>query len=401
MALTKVLVVSFDPIPMPDGKSVRLESILRALQGRYDVDVLCPRIGETPHVELRYAARIFRVPPSRGNLHAQVETFARAVRRQLDSEEYRLVHLCDPRVGGPVCELAPARGFKLLFEPLGASLLDLARTFPRIAENEGLAQRLRAAERLCLATADAVLVGTEQAARYVAGQGAFRGKVTVLPGAVDLGTFRPSHVARAGRPRVSYAGELAPWQGVGTLLRAAREVLRVRPQVRFQLWGPARAAHRRGLMALAARLGIEGAVEIGPPVPHARVPERLVFADLCVVPTEEDLRTTAFGPFPGKMAEAMAIGRAPVVSRVPAHAELASDGDEALFFAPGNPDELAERILRLLGAPEEREALGQRAHARLRESAAHEVFRARLLAIYAEILGEAARRAASEKTPLS
>jgi glycosyltransferase involved in cell wall biosynthesis len=391
MTLPKVLVIAFDPWPAPDGKAIRLEATLRALQGRYNVDLLSPKVGDLPHVELRSSARVLRVPLGLGHLHAQVETFARAVRRQLTSEEYRLVHLCDPRVGGPVCELVRERGYRLLYEPLGAPLLDLARQFPRIADNLDLAERTRAAERLCLATADGLLVGTAQARRYLLEQGGFGAKVTVIPGAVDLGVFRPSHGTLLGAPVVAYAGELAPWQGIGTLLRAAKAVLRVRPTTRFSLTGPVSPAHAEAFASLARRLGIEGAIHLAAPVAHSRVPDRLAAAEVCVVPTEADERARTFGPFAVKAAEAMAMARAVVVSRIPSHAEIVSDGDEGCLFPPGDADALAETLLCLLERPDEREALGQRAHARVRESVSHAVFRERLLALYAEILGEGRR----------
>jgi glycosyltransferase involved in cell wall biosynthesis len=398
MTPPKVLVIAFDPLPAPDGKAVRLEATLKALQGRYNVDLLGPKVGDLPHVELRSSARVLRVPLGLGHLHAQVETFARAVRRQLESEEYRLVHLCDPRLGGPVCELARQRGYRLLYEPLGAPLLDLARLFPRIGDNVDLAERTRAAERLCLATADGLLVGSAQARRYLLEQGGFGAKVTVIPGAVDLGIFRPSHGTVVGAPVVAYAGELAPWQGIGTLLRAAKAVLRVRPGVRFSLTGPASPAHGEAFASLSRRLGIEAAVGLGGTLAHARVPDRLAAADVCVVPTEGDELARTFGPFAVKAAEAMAMARAVVLSRIPTHAEIVNDGDEGCFFPPGDADALAETLLRLLGSPDEREALGQRAHARVRESVSHVVFRERLLALYAELLGEGMRWTSDSKT---
>jgi glycosyltransferase involved in cell wall biosynthesis len=390
MALAKVLILAFDVVPAPDGRSVRVESMLRALQGRYDVDLLTPRVGDLPHVEMRSSARVLRVPLGKGHLHAQVEAFARAVRRQMQSEDYRIVHLCDPRVGGPVCELAAARGARIIFEPLGTPLLDLARTFPRIAENAGLAGRLRAAERLALAMADVVLVATQAARRYVAARGGFDAKVTVLPGAVNLAAFGPTHVAPVGTPRVVYVGELAPWQGTATLLEAAREVLRVRRDVRFAIPGPAPAGHREEVAARLRSLGLEGAVEIRDAVPHARVPDLLAQADVCVVPSLADERAQALAPFAMKAAEAMATGRAVVLSRVPAHLEVAADGDEALFFPAGDAGLLAASLLRLLEGPDERTSLGQHAHARARETVSLSVYREKLLALYADLLGEGA-----------
>jgi glycosyltransferase involved in cell wall biosynthesis len=387
VALTKILIVSFDPIPVPDGRSVRVESLLRALHGRYDVDVLCPKVGDLPHIDILYSARVLRVPLGRGHLHAEVETFARAVRRQLESDEYRVVHLCDPRLGGPVCELARPVGYRFIFEPLGSPLLDLGRRFPRIERNEGLAEMLRAAERMCLGAADRVVVATESARRYMTAQGANESKVAVLSGAVDLGIFRPSHVSPVARPRVAYVGELAPWQGVGTLLRAAKEVVRTRPEVRFALSGPATDSDRQALAALVRSLGIEASVELGHSVSHRDVPRELA-ADVCVIPTEDCERSRAFGPFPTKLAEAMAVARPVVASDLPVHRELAREGEEGLYFTCGDHAALSESILRLLGSLDQREDIGHRGHGRIRSTVSHTVFREKLLALYSQLVGD-------------
>lgn len=387
MSLAKILVVTHEPVPAPDGKSVRLQALLRALSGRFDVDVLTPKAGDLPHLELIAAARALRVPSGRGNLHDQIEAFARAVRRQLESDEYRLVHLCDPRFVGPIRELADERGFKLVYEPLGILELDLARWHPRVGSNTQLAERLRAAERLCLGAADAVVVGTRQARRHVVAQEQHVDRISVVPGAVDVAAFD-----LAGPPPeppvVGYVGELAPWQGVGTFLRAAKEIHQSRAEARFRLTGPLPPDLAEPLERLVADLGLSEVVEICAPIAHEEVPARLAEATVCVVPTEADERSRAFGPFAVKVAEVMAVGRALVLSRLPAHVELVVDGKEGWFFQAGDHAELAGRVIRLLDDPDEATALGRRAHEKIVRHASLARFRQRLLALYTEVLGD-------------
>lgn len=399
MALAKVLIVTFEPIPAPDGKSVRIDSILRSLQGRYEVDLLAPKIGDVPHIEIRSSARLLRVPLGAGHLHAQVERFARAVRRQLQSDEYRIVHLCDPRVAGPACEMAAERGFKLVFEPLGVPVLDLERAFPGLARNAELVGRLRASEAMCLAAADAVVVGTTFASAAVSALQP-DANVVVLPGGVDLAAFHPSGgidgtVAEpvsspAGHERIAYVGELAPWQGMGTLLRAAREVLRARPSVRFTLTGPGRPEHLQALASLARRLEIESSIELGPSIAYGHVPQRLAEADICVVSGELDARARRFGPFAQKAVEIMGSERALVVSRLPANEEVVSPG-EASFFAPGDASELAVRLLDACAHPDARAAQARRGYEAVRARYSLPAFRDRLLAFYTLLLEDGSR----------
>jgi glycosyltransferase involved in cell wall biosynthesis len=435
VALAKVLIVTFDPVPAPDGKSVRVETLLQALQGRYDVDLLTPKVGDAAHIEIRHGARLLRVPLGRGHLHTQVETFARAVRRQLAADEYRLVHLCDPRVAGPACELFAERGFRVVYEPLGAALLDLERSFPEVRRNLALADRLRAAEVLCVSTAHAVIVGTTIARGYVGALAPCADRVHVLPGSVDVPWFharlpgapkrrlalsdadlpvtanllssasaRQRSQSRAApfapkaddgalpRPltqggRVVYVGELAPWQGIGTLVRAARDVVRARPSTRFLLAGPAPAGAFQAIAALARQLEVDAAVEICPAVGYPKVAELLRGADVCVVPSELDERATSFGPFAQKAAECFAAGRATVVSQTPGQLELTEGADSpARSFEPGRADALAAALLEVLGDDELRAGLGSVAFAFASQHVAAPHFRERLLAIYQSVI---------------
>src|SRR5205814_919955 len=116
-----------------------------------------------------------------------------------------------------------------------------------------------------------VIVGTSFASNHVSSlePGA---DVVVVPGGVDVSLYprprgpndEPSESSTAdehsapgdgatsisqGAPplRIAYVGELAPWQGFGTLLRALAEVRRVRRDIRLTLTGPGRTEHLEGL----------------------------------------------------------------------------------------------------------------------------------------------------------
>jgi glycosyltransferase involved in cell wall biosynthesis len=69
-------------------------------------------------------------------------------------------------------------------------------------------------------------------------------------------------------------------------------------------------------------------------------------------------------PFGMVIAEAMACGRALVVSRAGGALELFDDGIEALGHAPGDAGELADALAKLLADPLLRQRLGQAARAR-------------------------------------
>src|SRR6185295_10865475 len=105
---SKLLIVSFSVCPAPDRHGVQLLNVLKALAGRYQVDVLTIKTGELPFVEKFMKTRMLRVPVGQGALGEQVDAFRRAVKRQLEGEEYDVVHLRSAWGGRAVVQGAPA-----------------------------------------------------------------------------------------------------------------------------------------------------------------------------------------------------------------------------------------------------------------------------------------------------
>ena len=86
--------------------AVPATEIIRAVPG---VEEPLEMDGEYPpdhsHIEKYQGARLLRVPVGSGDLASRIQAFERAVRRQLQSEEYALAHFTDPFGGHALCEL--------------------------------------------------------------------------------------------------------------------------------------------------------------------------------------------------------------------------------------------------------------------------------------------------------
>lgn len=125
-------------------------------------------------------------------------------------------------------------------------------------------------------------------------------------------------------------------------------------------------------------------------VPHADMPALLARADVA-------LNTSVAEGMSNAVLEAMACGRAPLLSDIPAHREIAEDEVSALLFDVSGPDAgaaaLARQAARLADDPALRARLGgaAAARARARHTTAEEA--RRTLEVYAAAL--ARRRAAS------
>jgi len=175
---SKLLIVSFNVCPAPDRHGVQLLNVLKALAPRYSVDVLTLRAGTMPFQERFMKTRMLRVPVV-GALPEKVEMFRRAIRRQLEGEEYDVVHLRSAWGGRAI--LAGTTG-RLVYE--------VARSpegEPRAAD-EALSEALAAEETLCLERADLILAPTETARDVLTTRG-LGARVEVVPPGVDIDQF--------------------------------------------------------------------------------------------------------------------------------------------------------------------------------------------------------------------
>ncbi len=195
-------------------------------------------------------------------------------------------------------------------------------------------------------------------------------KVATLYNPIDLAAFaaaRRSSDVRASLGAgdddilVGTVGRIHPRKDLDTFVRAAALAARNHPRARFVVVGAAEgaaeAAYLDRLRATAAQLGLG---------------DRLLFAgarrDIPAVFKAFDVfvlasRHEGFGRV---VAEAMAAGIPPVVTREGALPELVADGSHGLHASPADSDDFGAKIGTLLEDPALRATLGAAARARSR-----------------------------------
>jgi glycosyltransferase involved in cell wall biosynthesis len=223
---------------------------------------------------------------------------------------------------------------------------------------------------------------------------------TVVYNACDTDRFNPSGVAAdldalagraasgASRPpvRIGLVATYARWKGQDVFLDAARRAIAAgAPPVRFYVVGgpiyetQASQFRRDELEAMARELGLADDVVFVPF--QGRIEE--VYRALDVVVHA----STRPEPFGLTIVEAMASGRAVVVSAAGGAAELFEDGTDALGVPPRDAEGLAHVIATLARDAPRRSELGAAA----RRSALRRFSRTRLadqvLAVYADVTG--------------
>ena len=254
----------------------------------------------------------------------------------------------------------------------GRTLALLARLFGARAPlvvNRGVSFPLSAAGRLLdtgplvarvVAVCEAIELG-------LLGQGVPPEKIEVVYSGTDTARFDP---ARADPARIRAELALAPAAALVTqvgvrepkgnddVLRAFARVRAARPDARLLLVG-ARPEKRPPLEALAAELGLAGAVTIWGY--RDDVPDILAATDVTV-----DASHVGHG-ITGALRESLAMETPVVATDGAGNPELVRHEETGLLVPPRDPAALAAAVLRLLAAPAWAKALGRAGRTRVRE----------------------------------
>lgn len=189
-------------------------------------------------------------------------------------------------------------------------------------------------------------------------------KAVLISNGIDLAPFRIAHATSSGERlrshsaasavTVGFLGRLEQQKGAPYLLHAASIVRRQNPRVKFLIAGE--GSLRPMLESLAKRLEVDDVVEF---VGWKRdVVEFLKQIDILAMPSLWE----AFGL---SAAEAMALEKPVVASRVEGLPEVIGDGVAGVLVSPTDSGELARAILELAADPDKRHAMGRRGRARV------------------------------------
>lgn len=395
--LPRLLFCCFDVVPGPSASSRRLSEYVKGLSERFQVVVLSVKTPDHPHIEKYHGARLLRVPVGGGDITARAETFDRAVRRQLESEDYVLVHFFDPFGGYALAERRAELGYKLIYDACVFPSMELPFGTPDAPPHRRLLARSRRQELFCLMNSDAIIVGSPLTRDWVSTLGVEKEQVHVLRAPVDLSPYTPQAVGRPdGRPlRLVHLGSLSGTHGLLTLLEGlALAHARSPGRVLLSLVGPAAPGWRTRLEQEAGRLGVLGQIVFEPPVAHDELPSVLARADAGALSLEDTERNRVMGTPLSRLGEYLAAGRPVLAADLPAARQLVPP-DAAVWYRPADPASLAEALLSLADDLPRRLERGAAARvAAVRWDAAK--IRADLVALYSVVTGQPARRAIDE-----
>ncbi len=264
--------------------------------------------------------------------------------------------------------LAAARrlGIPFSYEVRGLWEITEASEKPSWQESERfrLAERL---ETLVAVSADIVFAITEQVREELVRRGVQRERIHLLPNGVDTDRFSPMPPAEGirrdlnlpdGVPVIGYAGSLVHYEGISDLLKAAAILKEQDVDFRAVIVGDGADLPR--LIAESAELGLENRVIFPGRIKAAEVPEYLSVFDIMPCPRVSLPVTELVSPL--KPLEAMAAGKAMVLTDLAPLREFAGAGQErALLAEPSDPVSLAKALRVLLEDEDLRQSMGRRA----------------------------------------
>jgi N-acetyl-alpha-D-glucosaminyl L-malate synthase BshA len=210
--------------------------------------------------------------------------------------------------------------------------------------------------KLALKKADAVIALTEDMKREI--QTILNREVFVIPNGIDFERFhnlsrdemRYELQARADERLIVFVGRFRPEKGVRYLIEAMEIIRRKSQNVRLILVGE--GPEEEDLKRLVGQLNLKDCINFLGQVPNEEVPQYMAASDVFVLPSLSE-------GFPNVILEAMASGLAIVASKVSGLPEIVEDGGNGFLVESRNPEQIAEKVLLLLGDDELRERISK------------------------------------------
>lgn len=297
---------------------------------------------------------------------------ARRIARIVEREGYRLIHTHTPRtalIGRLASLLAGVPMVHHVHSPT-------ARDTTRPGRN-----RLNAMVESVALTGVAHLVAvSESLGRQTIARGFDPARVTVVHNGVPCRPATERPCPPDGPWTLGTVALLRPRKGIEVLLEAMHLLCGDDLPLRLRVVGPFETAqYEADIRGLASRLRLDGSINwVGF---SSDVAQELGRMDVFVLPS-------LFGEgLPMVVLEAMAAGVPLVATRVEGVPEAVRDGREGLLAEPGDAEDLAQAIRRVVLGQVDAQALGCHARQRQSESFSDRSMAAGVAQVYREVLG--------------
>lgn len=203
-------------------------------------------------------------------------------------------------------------------------------------------------ERFLFTHADSIVTVSVNIKNYLSNSyGIAANKICVVSNGVNIDLFKPITDSKKilnledDYYYVLFVGNLAKWQDVETLIKAAPLVLSKIPQTRFLIVGE--GVMKNKLMELVRNTGVENFFIFTGVVKYEKVPLYINASDVCIAPFLKSRKCS-----PLKIYEYMACQKPFVSSGIEDVMDALKEANAGIFVEPENPHELSEAIIKIL-----------------------------------------------------
>ncbi len=391
----RVLFAAFDAYPGCKGAQAHIRANLAALSCMgADVKLACLGTGDN-FTDPDGGAEIVPFATKEKNILRRSELFAAHLWRTANSmlsTPPAIIHFRDIWSGMPLLSHPISRSARTIFEVNGLPSVEMVHHVPGLAGNIELLTRLRRMELACMARANRIITISHRTAAFLQELRVNPAKIRIIRNTArnyssipaDLPFARLLDSARDQNTKILlYAGTLAPWQGLDTILKALAH-LSHRKDFHLVLassnnkW-TGRVRKQLDIMTAAHRVTFLSVIH------HDAMPALYAGAYLSLAPLTRCARNEVQGCCPLKIVESMANSTPVIASDLPAIRELISHGQDGWLMPPDSPRALAGALTALLDDQSLRDRLANAALNRAKLHFAPERFTDDLSHVYSEL----------------
>ncbi len=203
-------------------------------------------------------------------------------------------------------------------------------------------------ELYCCEIADRVVTICQSLCDYLVDRGIPRGKITIIPNAVDINEFSPvdkdhqliNQYGLEGHTVLGFIGSVTVYEGLKYLLQSIAMLVAQKARVKLIIVGDGPILPE--LKQLSVTLNISNHVIFTGRVPRQEVKRYYSIIDIFPFPRTKDKVCELVTPL--KPYEAMAMGKLVAVSGISALKEMVIDGETGLVFEAENVESLTQTI---------------------------------------------------------
>ena len=352
-------------IPLHSGYTFRTAALLREQRalGWETFHLTSPKQGEisAPFEDVD-GLRFYRTPRATGALAKLPlgKELALMKRLELRLEEVArevhpdIIHAHSPVLNAlPAIKVARKLGIPVVYE-IRAFWEDAAVDHGTTNEGSLRYRATRKLETRAIQQVDHVFTICEGLRADIVGRGVAAEKVTVIPNAVDIASFKlasppdpelQKQWGLTGKTVIGFIGSFYAYEGLDLLLNSLPAIIEQKPDTRVLLVGG--GPQEANLRQQAEQLGLKDHVVFTGRVPHSDVNRYYDLINVLAYPRHPMRLTELVTPL--KPLEAMAQGQLFVASDVGGHKELVEHNKTGILFKAGDRQSLSGAILELLG----------------------------------------------------